>query len=639
MFKKILIIFVVLSISLFLLKLYREHYVVENFIEGTDTLDLEDKTSIKTKTFVDTKKIDPLRYNKKLDNMGKYTEYRNIKNPNDVLSYKVNYSIIPTKYLDKCGKNGKTYWNFTNYSEEYINSTSPNNCRNECSKKDSCDAYLLDQDSNCYLFELKKGNTATYNCNKPFNDGEWFGSIKASAKTSVEKKIFPGLNPGDIITLSNPITGTLLKMNTDRSLVGDSNGSVKDSRCKFLVLYIPYDGEKGAIALWNIGTKRFCGTYEERIVGAKDQSTPSDSFVSGTEVIKSIGNDGGTVTLVFPSTNKMISLNNQNKCVPVNFDKSASFDASSRNVFVPNVLVKNTGCYDLKSSVYLGTGNNINECLAIAVKNGQQSFGITNGNRCVALKSSPTKKIPYCSINNMGGSNRATNVYNISSIEYELLQNTIGSIHYHTNYHIQEGGYGMALGVCGRRGCGGGIGTYPMKGSGSSYYNNNKNKCMWRFVPKGEDENSKPKPKCDKHRLGNIGDNTNDTSEPVIHYEDVFTIRCIEDNRWLVSCDYFSCGSSSYLAVSANTYNGPSNVFAGNAQYWKFVSVDGKTGPVKFGDRFRLINLWGPTSALATCWHYNCGGIYYDGYSVNTVKINSSDYNNIVSHWFIGDTM
>ena len=52
--------------------------------------------------------------------------------------------IIPTKYLDKCGKNGKTYWNFTNYNEEYINNTSPGNCRNECSKKDSCDAYLLD---------------------------------------------------------------------------------------------------------------------------------------------------------------------------------------------------------------------------------------------------------------------------------------------------------------------------------------------------------------------------------------------------------------------------------------------------------------------------------------------------------------
>ena len=44
----------------------------------------------------------------------------------------------------------------------------------------------------------------------------------------------------------------------------------------------------------------------------------------------------------------------------------------------------------------------------------------------------------------------------------------------------------MALGVCGKRGCGGGIGTYPMSGSGSSYYKNNKNKCLWKFVPKGE---------------------------------------------------------------------------------------------------------------------------------------------------------
>ena len=69
---------------------------------------------------------------------------------------------------------------------------------------------------------------------------------------------------------------------------------------------------------------------------------------------------------------------------------------------------------------------------------------------------------------------------------------------------------------------GGGIGTYPMTGSGSSYYKNNKNKCKWRFVPRDEDENSKPKSKCDKHDLGNIGDDTND-NEPVIHYEDVFT--------------------------------------------------------------------------------------------------------------------
>ena len=61
----------------------------------------------------------------------------------------------------------------------------------------------------------------------------------------------------------------------------------------------------------------------------------------------------------------------------------------------------------------------------------------------------------------MGGSNKATNIFNISTQEYELLYNTIGSLHYHSNYHIQEGGYGMALGVCGKRGCGGGIGTYP----------------------------------------------------------------------------------------------------------------------------------------------------------------------------------
>ena len=54
MFKKILIILAVLSISVFLLKIYREKYntSVETFIEGTDTLDLEDKNSIRTNEFV-----------------------------------------------------------------------------------------------------------------------------------------------------------------------------------------------------------------------------------------------------------------------------------------------------------------------------------------------------------------------------------------------------------------------------------------------------------------------------------------------------------------------------------------------------------------------------------------------------------
>ena len=265
--------------------------------------------------------------------------------------------------------------------------------------------------------------------------------------------------------------------------------------------------------------------------------------------------------------------NDQNKCVPMDYDKSATFDISSKNAFKPNMSVKNTGCYNLTSYTYLGTGNSITDCMKIAVKNGQQSFGITNGNQCVSIKKSPTKKIPYCSLSNMGGSNKATNIFNISTQEYELLYNSIGSLHYHSNYHIQEGVYGMPLGVCGNRGCGGGIGTYPMNGSGSHYYNNNKNKCLWKFVPKGEDEDTKkPKSKCDTNNLSSIGENSDDSSQAIINYEDVFTIRCVEDDRWLVSCGTFSCGASSYLAVSANTYSGPSNVFAGNAQYWKFVS-------------------------------------------------------------------
>ena len=119
--------------------------------------------------------------------------------------------------------------------------------------------------SNCYLFKLNPGNTATYNCKKPFVNGEWFGSIKASSKTNVQRKTFPGLNPGDIITLVNPITETALKMNTDRSMVGDTSGtSGKDSKCKWLVVNTGSGGKE--VALWNLGTRRFCAVYENKLL-------------------------------------------------------------------------------------------------------------------------------------------------------------------------------------------------------------------------------------------------------------------------------------------------------------------------------------------------------------------------------------
>ena len=153
------------------------------------------------------------------------------------------------------------------------------------------------------------------------------------------------------------------------------------------------------------------------------------------------------------------------------------------------------------------------------------------------------------------------------------------------------------------------------------------------FVPKGEDEDVKKKTKCppkipSKSKSLGIDNRT-------INYGDIFSIRSKKNGYWLVTCGLNYCGSPAYLSVSANEYRGPSNIFAGNAQYWKFESKEGKTGPVNLKDNFRLINLWGNKSSLNTCWHYNCGGVYYGGYGVNTAKINSSNYNGITSSWSI----
>ena len=185
----------------------------------------------------------------------------------------------------------------------------------------------------------------------------------------------------------------------------------------------------------------------------------------------------------------------------------------------------------------------------------------------------------------------------------------INSVKFNKNYNIIDSWVKTLLGWCGKSGCGLGLGTYPKS---SDYYNKNKESCEWYFVPKDNNSDTKP-----------------------IKYGDVFSIRSKKNGYFLVTCDSNYCGSSAYLSVSVNKYNGPSNIFAGNAQYWKFESLDGKDGYVNLKDKFRLINLWGSNSSLNTCWHYNCGGTYYDGFGVNTAKINSPNYLGYSSKWLI----
>ena len=182
------------------------------------------------------------------------------------------------------------------------------------------------------------------------------------------------------------------------------------------------------------------------------------------------------------------------------------------------------------------------------------------------------------------------------------------TVNFNFQYHILEGGYKTLLGWCGKKGCGLGIGTYPKI---SGYFKENKENCTWIFVPK----------------------DNNVSSHKAINYGDVFTIRSKKNNYYLVTCGGNSCGSSAYVSVTANEYKGPSSVFSGNAQFWKFESLEGKKGPVSIKDKFRIINLYGSTSSLNTCWHYNCGGVNTDGYGVNTAKINSSNYKGVTSKW------
>ena len=128
-------------------------------------------------------------------------------------NYEVDYTILPTKYINKCG-NKKAYWNYTNYSLlpnslesekrkcsynsncdgfkgnpkcvgpkgftipygseacsycpglnkqcKVIGKKSSNNCEKECNESKECDSYLIDENKKCHFIKLNKNNVATY---------------------------------------------------------------------------------------------------------------------------------------------------------------------------------------------------------------------------------------------------------------------------------------------------------------------------------------------------------------------------------------------------------------------------------------------------------------------------------------------
>jgi hypothetical protein len=132
--------------------------------------------------------------------------------------------------------------------------------------------------------------------------------------------------------------------------------------------------------------------------------------------------------------------------------------------------------------------------------------------------------------------------------------------------------------------------------------------------------------------------NRDDPYKRHISYNDIVTIRLEANNYYLVTCSTNSCNSYSYLSVSASKYKGPSNVFSGNAQYWKIISPEGITGKVQFGDTVKILNLWGSNSYLNTCGNTSeCGSNKL--YSVNTTRQNTLDSRSGVSNWSINKSL
>lgn len=622
--------------------------------------------------------------------------------------YDVEYTILPTQYIKRCGKN-KTYWNYTNYSKldsnkcpdkdpknnntyrcstggtyatynsntltpeqkayanklwgKAISKRGPGyyacvqgcggtcivsrkngsvmrniackpDCEKLCDSLKDCDSYLYDKKGKCHLFKFNEGNIAKYRCKKPFQEGEWHGDIKSSAKATVTKFVGTQLNPGDVIALWNPINSRFLKMNYQRNIVGSeptpkNNFDTNWKNCMWMVIKI----SKNDIALWNIATRRFA-TINGDARNAEGTTTVYDNPIEPSDWsarIKVISNGDLTVSLWNMTLRMFYRMNSNGNVDIARMDNPNNIPSGwTWERWEPVVLIKNKGCYTASDITNIGNGNTSMECGRIAAKKGLYNFGISNGGQCVSLLNDPNKKSNNCS--DYKGGTGSLNVYRMNNKLYETLRSSEGNIEYNMQYHILEDAYRGLLGSCGSKGaCGSGIGTYPKT---SNYFISNKKACTWRFVPKGEDETVKKESSCpSKENVS--GNNSSEKDNKVINYGDILTIRSKNDD-WLVTCNLSHCGSPAYLSVSAKKYNGPSNIFAGNAQYWKFESFDGKkTGPVNMRDKFRLINLWGATSSLNTCWHYNCGGVYYEGYGVNTAKINSSNYNGVTSRWTV----
>lgn len=116
-------------------------------------------------------------------------KYLSISNYNKGNKYKLDY-------VNKCDTNQKTYWNFSNYVANPIYSQ---DCKESCSNDNKCDAYLINPENRqCYNYIFKTNNVATYNCNTPFGNGQYYGNVKKTSNSIIKRDDSPENNKSPI---------------------------------------------------------------------------------------------------------------------------------------------------------------------------------------------------------------------------------------------------------------------------------------------------------------------------------------------------------------------------------------------------------------------------------------------------------
>ena len=209
---------------------------------------------------------------------------------------------------------------------------------------------------------------------------------------------------------------------------------------------------------------------------------------------------------------------------------------------------------------------------------------------------------------------------NINDFDNDYIK--YGDSYYLKNLH-SEGSYLAACGYSDT--CTGG--SYPRNNAVSTYRKNNS------YIS----ENPERKRGKWVIKRCNIGSSPAGCSNAeTLNYGDVFSLQMENSPKWyLVTCSYRKCNSYGLLDVSVGKWLGKENsVMSGNAQYWKIISTDNpnQRGPVKKGDKIKLLNMWGPGTYLNTCGYIKyCGkgGVY----AVNTTRKGTSDSQNDVSNW------